>query len=269
MPVKGRSADTSNVDRIIQFTLCVAGQEDFGEQELGPIHLIKYVYLADLAYAERHQGVTFTGVDWRFHNFGPWSVLVNDRISKATEAIRAERRTFESAKYDGEFVRYRKVDPTLLESLTRSLPGEILGSLKTAIHEHLSNTPQLLAFVYRTEPMLRAAPGEPLSFSAAEKADNAPEPEGAEEQPRESWKMRKARQSEREALKQRVRTKLAERRSQVATLTIPPPRYDETFFEGVRWLDSDNGDAPSFTSAEARFSEDIWKADHRQQRDVP
>ena len=43
--------DRDRVDLLIQYALAVAGQNDFGERELGPIHLLKYVYLGDLAHA--------------------------------------------------------------------------------------------------------------------------------------------------------------------------------------------------------------------------
>jgi hypothetical protein len=47
---------SSPTARLIQFALLAAGREDEpSDQELGPIHLIKYVYLADLAHAERNQ----------------------------------------------------------------------------------------------------------------------------------------------------------------------------------------------------------------------
>jgi hypothetical protein len=45
-----------------------------------------YVYLADLAYAEANRGKTFTGIDWQFYKFGPWSQTVNDRIEPALVA---------------------------------------------------------------------------------------------------------------------------------------------------------------------------------------
>ncbi len=54
--------DQDRIDHVIQLALLVAGREDDPfDRELGPIHLIKYVYLADLAYAERHGGETYTG----------------------------------------------------------------------------------------------------------------------------------------------------------------------------------------------------------------
>ena len=47
--------DISRVDKIIQYSLLIAGDEDdFSDRQLGPIHLIKYVYLADLDFAASH-----------------------------------------------------------------------------------------------------------------------------------------------------------------------------------------------------------------------
>ena len=52
---------SSKIDLLIQYAILIAGQEDeYLDRQLGPIHLIKYVYLADLAYAERNCGKTFT-----------------------------------------------------------------------------------------------------------------------------------------------------------------------------------------------------------------
>jgi hypothetical protein len=51
----------NKVDLLLKYILAVAGQEDYGNREVGPIHLIKYVYLADLAFAEKHGGETDHG----------------------------------------------------------------------------------------------------------------------------------------------------------------------------------------------------------------
>jgi hypothetical protein len=41
--------DINKVDLLLKYILAIAGREDYGNREVGPIHLIKYVYLADLA----------------------------------------------------------------------------------------------------------------------------------------------------------------------------------------------------------------------------
>ena len=80
------SFDSSHADLIIQYALLLAGEEDERfDRQLGPIHLVKYVFLADLAHAKRHGGESFTGATWLFHNFGPWDVAVYERIDPATQ----------------------------------------------------------------------------------------------------------------------------------------------------------------------------------------
>ena len=41
--------DVEKVDLLLKYILAAAGQEDCGDREVGPIHLKKNVYLADLA----------------------------------------------------------------------------------------------------------------------------------------------------------------------------------------------------------------------------
>jgi len=86
---------SSKIDLLIQYAILIAGQEDdYLDRQLGPIHLIKYVYLADLAQAERNCGETFTGIAWQFYKFGPWSQAVNERIEPALAAIGANKNHF-------------------------------------------------------------------------------------------------------------------------------------------------------------------------------
>ena len=89
--------DIERVEKILKYILAAAGQEDPGQREVGPIHLIKYVYLADLIFAEKHEGETYTGAPWRFHHFGPWSPKVYSRIESGykvggSEIDRRQRR---------------------------------------------------------------------------------------------------------------------------------------------------------------------------------
>jgi hypothetical protein len=53
-----------------------------------------------------------------------------------------------------------------------------------------------------------------------------------------------------EALRKKIRTKLAEKRRARVKLVepVPPPRYDNIYFEGVAWLDSLAGSCPRNTN---------------------
>ena len=96
------SIDLQKVDLLIQYALLVAGEaDDYQDRSLGPIHLLKYVYLSDLAYAKREQGQTYTGTPWKFHKFGPWSAEVHGRIEPALRLINADKLSFESDYEEG------------------------------------------------------------------------------------------------------------------------------------------------------------------------
>lgn len=153
------------IDQVLQFILITAGQEDdFRDRELGPIHLIKYLYLADLIYAEQNNGKTYTSLQWKFHNFGPWSNDAYQRIQPALQRIGAIEKTIPS-KYEGDFVRWSVRDDDLYSQLRRELPRIIATSIQKCVHEFTASTEDLLHFVYKTWPMLRAKPGESLNLS--------------------------------------------------------------------------------------------------------
>lgn len=263
--------DPSRLDLVLQCALAAAAQEDDPwQRELGPIHLIKYAYLADLAHAARHAGETYTQVPWRFYNFGPWALEVNERIPGAAESAGAERRTFSSAKYDGERTRYLLQDDAAIDRLARLLPGEVASALRHAVHEFTNDTYALLNHVYLTKPMLRAAPGEYLAFEGETPAvEEAGKVSAAPGGAKLSWKQRKAKEAKIAAVRKQVRERLAERVSRRREPVSPQPRYDEVFFEGLRWLDELAGSPVKPTEAEAVFSDDIWKSGTRGGRDLP
>src|SRR5690606_34954028 len=105
-PVAGRGVQPSPMDPdrvadVMTYALCVAAEnDDWRERELGPIHLIKYVYLADLAHAEA-RGEGFTGAAWQFYHFGPWSPAVADCIDPTVSSLGASMRTFEGVEGRG------------------------------------------------------------------------------------------------------------------------------------------------------------------------
>jgi hypothetical protein len=256
--------DATRVDQIVQLALARAAQEDEQQlRELGPIHLLKYVYLADLAYAQAHGGETYTGIPWVFHQYGPWSPVAFERLDQAVLAIGADVRTFSSPKYDKDFTRYALSpgDADAVEAkLDRQLPHEVSGAVKRAVRTFGNDTGGLLDWVYRTPPMRVAAPGDRLDFSAAAQAQQpvdqaAPSPELTR---RQEKKLEGALTSAQQAFRER----LAARK---AALPSPPksapPRYDEIFAEGSARLDAEGEVGP--LKGVVSFPEDIWKSDWR------
>ena len=167
--------DIKRVDLLVKFILTAAGQEDPGHRELGPIHLIKYVYLSDLIFAEKHGGETFTGVPWRFHHFGPWAPEVYRRIEPVITEVGARVRQIPSSKAEEDLIRYSLVDESLFNQLEPELPFILAVALKGMIHRFGDDTTSLLHHVYRTPPMLGAAPGEPLSFKSKTHEEEQPQ----------------------------------------------------------------------------------------------
>ncbi len=156
------------VDLLIQYILSVAAQGwgDFDDKEVGPIHIIKYVYLADLAYAMRHGGETYTGIPWRFHHFGPWDTGFFQRIEPAGHAIGAHKRTITDTQYN-DFDRWSLDDDHLMNQLGKQLPGTVAFAINRNFRQFDTDTYDLLDHVYSTTPMRHAAPGELLPFTVA------------------------------------------------------------------------------------------------------
>lgn len=262
--------DIHKVDKIIQYSLLIAGEEDDSfERQLGPIHLIKYVYLADLDYAASHNGETFTGVKWQFYKFGPWAQEVNNRIEPALLCINAEKKTFPSNYGDrDEWVRWAVSNDSFRNELERELPLVIKSTLQRDIHRFGKATPELLSYVYSTKPMLSAAPREYLDFSILiTTPKNLPHIQSNDEP------LSIKKQKTLKANLQNLRTQNAERLSAKRKnhLVTPPmsPRYDEVYFEGLKWIDSLAGERIPEGDKDVVFSDSIWKSPSRSGDDFP
>lgn len=263
------SPDTSRIDLIIQYALLVAGEEDeLIDRQLGPIHLIKYVYLADLTYAQRNGGQTYTGTDWRFYKFGPWSRTVNERVEPALRAIGADKQTFPSDYEDrDDWVRWRLHDERLLREREQQLPIDIRLPLKRDVHKFGKDTPSLLDHVYRTEPMLSAAPNEYLDFSSVvnEQTETDADPQPLR---MDSLSTRKKKQFKERMQQLREQRKSRSSRKSKLINPVTNPRYDEIYEEGIAWLDDLAGPRLTPGNKVAEFSDDIWKSPARKGEDV-
>ena len=256
--------DINTVDDLLKYILAAAGQEDPGNRELGPIHLVKYVYLADLAHSQRHKGSTYTNIPWIFHRFGPWSTEVYKRIEPVVREIDASERKISSPKYEDDFFRWELVDDELFEELDRQLPFEITLAIKKAVHEFGDDTSALLHYVYATDPMLRAAPGEHLPFKPYPECEE----DTIETQP--STKALRLSKTARKRLKEKIEAMLSEKLAKKKKPSVyTPPRYDQVFFEGQKWLDEIAGEPIESQQGQLSFSKEIWKSPSRTESDVP
>jgi len=254
------------LDSLLQYILMVASQSDGFGRELGMIHLIKYAYLADLSYARYHHGETYTGIAWTFHHFGPWSVECYQRIEPALKAINSNCRTIESSKYD-DFVRWSADDYKLFEELDNKMELGIAGAVQKYVRQFGNDTYSLLDFVYKTEPMLNAAPEENLDFKHAVISGSGSENEepNIELTVREQKKLRQKISDFKVQLNKRLDEKIESRK--IADCPLPP-RYDDVFFEGLAKLDEAAGTPPVGGEYLAAFTKDIWKSKARHDPEI-
>jgi hypothetical protein len=256
--------DPKKVDLVIQYALAVAGEaEDFRDRELGPIHLIKLLYLADLAYVKA-EGMSFTGARWRFHKFGPWAVEAFQRIEPAVQSIHATARRFSNANND-ESIRWRAKDPHLAQELESKLPWPVAREVKQAVRQYGNDTAGLLHLVYKTPPMLKAAPGEVLDLLTTEARETeAPMPESVNPSLPE---LSKTKVKKLQALVKERRE--AKRPTSKLITPDPAPRYDEVFASGRDWLEGLAGEPVRAEKGQIHFSDEVWKSPGRRDPEIP
>ena len=259
--------DPKKVDLLIRYALGVAGLKDPGERELGEIHILKFLYLADLAYAESNGGQTFTGTPWIFYKFGPWCQPVQARIRPVLASCGAIERTFTSPKFEGEGTRWHldQDADTIVEEAEITLPWVVQRAVKMAVKRFGDDTTDLLHHVYSTKPMLKAAPNEVLQFEAAESRQQAAalEPIASLTQRQQKKQAEKLKE-----IRSALRARLAASRPKLVP-PDPPPRYDEIFEAGVRALDADAGGPLVVEAGELVFDRTVWKSRGRSDPGTP
>lgn len=255
--------DAAQVDKLMQYALAVAGEsDDWKDKDLGPIHLVKYVYLADLAYAER-KGTTLTGAPWRFYHFGPYCNEVWKRVEPAMAAMMAEDKSFESAHRDEDVLRWRSSDP----ERDRADAGAGLHitaklAIERSVREWGSDTQGLLHHVYNTRPMLRAAPNDLLVFEPLEPTEKF------EPLPPPTKKEKKQARARIEALREKLAERQAAREPR-RTKPMRSPRYDDVYTDGVAWLDELAGESPPEHEGVMSIDDSVWRSETRGGRGDP
>ena len=260
--------DQARTELVLQFALLVAGEEDSPfDRQLGPIHLLKYAYLADLANARRNDGKIFTGADWRFRKFGPWSNAIHEAIEPALQEIGAEKLKFASDYGEDDWVRYSVRDDCLRTEKGRLLPAWIAMELRRDIHKFGKDTPTLLDYVYKTKPMLSANPNDYLDFSL--EADSCTEMMRERQQLRVDKLSARKRKRFRERLgKLRIEQQQRETVRPYLLDPVASRRHDDIYEEGLAWLDQLAGPQLESGDCLAEFSGEVWNSPARKGEDV-
>lgn len=250
--------DKQKTAAVFRYALSVVSQsEDPRSRQLGPIHLLKYAYLVDVEYARFNCGETFTGIEWIFHDFGPWSVAANALIA-ATLCVSGIRETRGQSDYgQSDWVRWEMAESEDRE-IVSDLPVEVRGTLDTYVRRFGSDTYSLLHYVYTTYPILRAAPGETLDFSPP-----ATEPSARNERfvpfmerlPKQKKAVLSARMSE-------LRTRFQARHAH-ARRAVVRERHDTDYAEAAAWVNSLAGPAFPEGDNQVDFDSAVWKSEAR------
>jgi hypothetical protein len=158
-------------------------------------------------------------------------------------------------------------DERLLAEKRRVLPPLITMNLKTYIHKYGKDTPSLLNYVYKTKPMLAAAPNEYLNLSLEVDSEEK-QPESLQPLRMESLSNKKKKDFHNKMVA--LRELRQQRKSEPPKLVNPVtnPRYDDVYNEGVAWLDSLSGEPFTSGCITAEFSSDVWKSTTRKGENV-
>ncbi len=257
--------NTERIHELIRYILEEANQNEEGSfRELGPIHLLKYVYLADFYYASQNEGRTFTDIDWQFYHFGPWSRELHNELPNIIEIIGANTRIFESI-YSKDSKRFSLSDDYRNDSPC-SLPFSIVFRLRQDIRNFGSATNDLLHYVYTTPPMTNAVPGNLLNFNhAISPKKTASDMESVPQLSDREKKKRKQRILD-------IREKIAKKREESRKKRIRPvpPRYDEVFFYGTMELDREfeYQQIENHTGL-LQVNQNAWSGDWRKDYELP
>lgn len=221
-----------------------------------------------MEYAQYNNGITYTSLQWKFYHFGPWCNDVYLRIEPALEAVGANKRIVEW-KNNGESTKWSVIDDGLYDRLESELPLVITTCIQKFVHRFNTITEDLLDFVYKTFPMLRAKPGDVLDFNIPDYIKKNKEYSNVIlNKPDElSVKQKKKKKQAIDVLKKKIKEKL-EAKKKEPKLRFSSPLYDDIYFEGLKTLDSLAGEEIKTFSGIVSFSDDIWKSKARFDPDV-
>lgn len=257
--------DIQKIHCLIRFILAVSNEdEDWKARELGPIHIIKYVYLADMYYANQNNGETYTGIQWKFHSFGPYDYAFLAEIPNAVKAIGGNSRVFES-QYDKDGIRF-SLKHTSPDEASKGLPSSFFYLLQRDIRKFGAATNDLLHYVYTTPPMTNATPGQVLDFSSPVSMKS--EEPRQEVLPMKTFKEKKRQQERLHDIRNKMALNIAAKKKK--RIAPAPPRYDEIFFNGSMELDRDISHLPlDDHKGVLQVNDSAWTGDWRKNIDLP
>lgn len=258
---------------LVAFAIAEASRQD-RRVSLGPIHLVKYLYLADWEYAKDHGGESLTGLPWKFFHFGPYCDALEDEIEQAANQFTGGQTSYLSKKFGREFKRWEadSEDASVDEAyyaLEQQLPPAVVITIKRMVKEYGNDTNPLLHATYSTMPMRIAAPGELLDFRAALQTECLPTDQSEDSlhfralptQEGLSKTQQRKRAEAFELIKQRMESARLRSKNET-TLIFPEPLIDDVFWNGLAWLDQDVV-LPERMNCQLKIDSSLWHSEER------
>lgn len=196
-------------------------------QKLTKTSLVKYLYMLDVYNARYNNGVTWTGWEWKFFHFGPWSAMAIESFDQLAENNFIEVDNLSSQ--DKEYFLYSLPSwrvPASLEDI--GILNGVKVELIQIMKKYSNNLSALLNHVYfDTEPMENAIPNQILNFDECAKL------EFSSIKPLIMKKLdKKAIESTRQKIQNAIQARKAKQQSKMAW-SAP---YDEVYFSGLSEL---------------------------------
>lgn len=224
----GMSAEIKS-DMILKLIKAICTRVKEKEGYLNKTKLIKYLYLIDVEYFRYHKK-TFTGFNWIFYDFGPWSYEYNDIIREMSKSPEFTITQSSRSEYDTNFISCAESEE--FESIFDDIDDELRAK---GIVDKWADEPLnlLLNYVYfRTEPMEDAERYKPLDFTKIHTLESILK-----------FKLTKGitNLKERAAVQNTIKKRLlSARKTPVRDTTFTPPRYDDDYHKNMHRMDIDD-----------------------------
>lgn len=158
--------DITKVTTLVQALLNFAQEQ--GSSGLTITSLTKLIYLADVYYARKNNGETYSGTEWKFHHFGPYSFQLSETIEKKIPNVQVEAGETRDQGHSFKLIKLSDYAKTATMEDTKLGIG-ITSALQSNVKNFSGNLNSLLEYVYfHTEPMEGATPGDKLDFTKCE-----------------------------------------------------------------------------------------------------
>lgn len=209
--------------------------KDQGFRGLTITTLTKLIYLADVYYARKNSGETFSGTDWKFHHFGPYSYQLSEAIEQKIKGVQIEAGETRDEGHEFKLIKLADFGKTATMQDTKLGIG-ITSSLEYNLKKFNRNLNGLLEYVYfHTEPMKGASPGDKLDFTTCE-IINFKDFKAITSKGQDPNKIKKGK-----ALLAALKAKKEAKKSILGQYT--PPKYDDLYNQSHELFDKTNDES--------------------------